>query len=235
MLKNLGRWKMVLSLNAWQEHTHKCILTFREKSSTRKVMAAGKLKVIRSSPLSKSMRWGVMGPSHVAPNGMPFLSPLSISLTFYFLSNHNNLYNSLVIIVSHVFILITLMICSQLSHMLSWGSIQFSPWGLMSTSCFTACPAATASSQMPWKCLPHCSPTWKSAKLCQRPLVKSFIVFTRCAVFLAPPSSLPLFRQFLSNLSDLPTSSIVFLDKGEKWQTWRGIIKDLPLVEGWVC
>lgn len=50
-------------------------------------------------------------------------------------------------------------------------------------------------------------------------LLQSFIVFTRCAVFLASPSSFTLFRQFLSNLSDLPTSSIVFLDKGEKWQT----------------
>lgn len=87
------------------------------------------------------------------------------------------------------------------------GSPQFSLWGPMLTSCFTACPATTVCSQTPWKCLPHCSPTWKSAKLCQRPPVWSFIVFTRCAVFLAHPSLFTLFRQFLSNLSDPPSSS----------------------------
>lgn len=81
-------------------------------------------------------------------------------------------------------ILITIMTCSLLSHMQSWGSLQFSPWGLMSTSCFTVCPAATANSQTPWKCLPHCSPTWKSAKLCQRPSREVlYRIHTLCCIF----------------------------------------------------
>lgn len=71
-------------------------LVFWEKWSTEKVMAGGRLKVIKSSPLlSKSMRWGFMGPSHVAPIGMLFLSLLSISLGLYHLCNQNHKYNSL--------------------------------------------------------------------------------------------------------------------------------------------
>lgn len=42
-------------------------------------------------------------------------------------------------------------------------------------------------------------------------------------------------QSFRPPTSATTTSSIVFLDKGEKRWTLLGIMKDLPLAEGWVC
>lgn len=42
-------------------------------------------------------------------------------------------------------------------------------------------------------------------------------------------------QSFRPPTSATTTSSIVFLDKGEKRWTLLGIIEDLPLAEGWVC
>lgn len=42
-------------------------------------------------------------------------------------------------------------------------------------------------------------------------------------------------QSFRPPTSSTTTSAIVFLDKGEKRWTLLGIMKDLPLDEGWVC
>lgn len=109
----------------------------------------------------------------------------------------------------------------------------------MLTSCFTACPAASVQPNALKVSAALFSHLKVSKALSASSSAVLYRIHTPRCIFSPSKSAhfVPaiLEQSFRPPTSATTTSSIVFLDKGEKRRTLLGIMKDLPLDEGWVC